>query len=132
MRAATPVHLLLSSSLAAWMVGVRASAGEQAEGENRKVDMKVDMSQLAAVTDFSNPQQSKVLELFGAFVSKTQLLEVENNALKRRVSSLEAASSTMATDTGLLKADVQSIAVRLDECEVQIPALVQDLSLIHI
>eukprot|EP01050_Picozoa_sp_SAG11_P009506 SAG11_NODE_898_length_6638_cov_129.528062_2_plen_1631_part_00 len=56
-----------------------------------------------------------------AWENKTQLIETENTALKKRVTSLESTvarlSNKTTTDTGVLKADVEQISIRLDQCQ---------------
>eukprot|EP01051_Picozoa_sp_SAG22_P003500 SAG22_NODE_172_length_16609_cov_14.370806_2_plen_2010_part_00 len=53
--------------------------------------------------------------------NKTQLIEMENTALKKRVTSLESIvvqlADKTATDTEVVNADLESISVRLDQCE---------------
>eukprot|EP01051_Picozoa_sp_SAG22_P003865 SAG22_NODE_195_length_15606_cov_21.340878_8_plen_1509_part_00 len=56
-----------------------------------------------------------------AWENKTQLIETENTALKKRVATLESIviqlTNKTTADTWLLKDDVKKMSVRLDQCE---------------
>eukprot|EP01052_Picozoa_sp_SAG31_P022664 SAG31_NODE_1814_length_7210_cov_12.878920_3_plen_1696_part_00 len=137
---------LLVFQPAAAAVEMMTDASQRNEIVSTSAVQNVDLSQLTLI-DFSDPQQLKKLfgsfqkQLHQlakdkeTLENKTQLIETmlmkenpdqmvlqeENTALKKRVASLERIvvqlSNKTTTESQLLKAKLENISVRLDQCE---------------
>eukprot|EP01050_Picozoa_sp_SAG11_P021883 SAG11_NODE_3992_length_2119_cov_2.370297_2_plen_613_part_01 len=98
--------------------------------EKENVELRSESSNMQSQIDdlqkdtLTSDMQSQIDELQydkSILENKTQLIEMENAALKKRVTSLESIvvqlADKTATDTEVVNADLESISVRLDQCE---------------
>eukprot|EP01051_Picozoa_sp_SAG22_P006915 SAG22_NODE_468_length_10147_cov_77.238654_9_plen_970_part_00 len=123
------------------------------KSDDHAADPQTDSSHFAASTDFSDPQQLKAL--FGAVVMKlnkvendnvalqkrTQVLEVENQAvraeleqvirdkaaLENKTRGVEAELSTMLIAVAQLQNRTHTNSVRLDQCEADVHPFIHEM-----